>query len=167
MIVTTWTRFYLWISKFQLPEKMAPGNLYAMNNWSWFHFSMLNLWTTLADLPEHKLILQNSYRVGQSFLIHSTGKEHVFDKVMMLPIFVFKLRNPRIQDNAMITLSQCNLFANGMFFGHSNYAHHLGITFTSLAVSLVICLHSKCKVQSLWILNNHDLVCHELGQSLF
>lgn len=43
------------------------------------------LWTTWGDLSEHKFILQNSYGVDQGFLIHSHGKEHAFDKVMMLP----------------------------------------------------------------------------------
>lgn len=70
---------------------MAPGSLNVMNNWPGFHLRISSLQegevlqTTWADLSEDKFILQNSYGVGQGFLIHSRGKEHAFDKVMMLP----------------------------------------------------------------------------------
>lgn len=56
------------------------------------------LCTMIADLSEHKFILQNPYGVLAMVSSFINGKEHGLDKVRMLPILAFKLRNSRYQD---------------------------------------------------------------------
>lgn len=94
-----------------------------------------------------------TWSLGQGFFIHYHGKEHAFDKVKILPIFAFELRNPRYQGNAMVTFSQCSWLANGMFYGQSSSCLPFGDSF-NFSGSFFLSLHRKCKTQSLRILSN-------------